>query len=1041
MPPQDENRAIAAANTQTTESPRLSNANDEQARQQPSHLLKPAAPPASPVLFPGQLEASNKEGSPAASDPLNDEQTERVSDERIQDEDHTNSSNDVTIDRRAVVPDNGDTLATGDSLPTSEDGHSAGEASSSSLRDPTRDSTTTVKRKLVLFADGTGNAFAKQESSVWRLYEALDHTEPDQIAHYIKGVGTADWAPLAALDGATGIGVPSNVRKLYRFLCWNWRSGDEIYIFGFSRGAFTARTLAALISSQGLVPAAIDDTPMSHEEMERNSMAAWREYRRSTVPWNKTLPTIWIARFVRDVLLYLYHAICGHHSYADVRVAMNDRKDVDIEFLGLFDTVEAFGVPIEELRIAIDWAIWPISFRNHRLPSKVKHACHALALDDERTTFHPLRIDQSQLPSDQIVQEVWFAGVHSDIGGGYPDCTLSFVPLVWMIEQLRDKLRFQKGAVEHFRAYQSAIGPMHDSRSGAAVLYRYGPRPIFAGQINGGPPVVHFAVVERMLRGFDDYAPVMLPANAWVFLPNGDTKALWEANAREALKAAYLAPAPYRLREEEAEAFVLMSAPDSEMSRLVRDTVWWRRVVYFALLFMVGVIALWPWIARSMVGTSKDNGLQGTVALQIITTIDWLTGAVLGPLANLLRNVLPSYAAPWLDITLYYPVITACVLVITWWLWRKNAQLRDTIQQRARLAWNGPHRKARPSHNDWHVLLRRFVGLARSEGPVLRVDRPGPLLMLARWMRLHAGPVKWLFAKLVLPSIFLFIIFYAALLIGATSVFTARTATGNICTPPGPEAGTPVLDIPIEARSLFATREFCWWSGLALEKGRKYRVWVEIEDPWFDRTIMSGTNGFRTYFTPHYLALPTLRQFGAAWFQPVVRVGARGMSDVPLEAVNVMPADELPRRMNPAIPAEDDADKRKGRYPTQLDKTKEFEALPDDNSLKLAVSRLGPFEPVPKDPTARAIWEGQKLSGRLVAEFVAPDAGDLFFYVNDAVQIYPTLLPASLRPAKLDVVQGPYEQFYKNNAGTARIVIQRLPSPPMPPDKPAAAKQ
>src|SRR6187401_685429 len=99
-------------------------------------------------------------------------------------------------------------------------------------------------RKYVLFADGTGNAFSKQESNVWRLYEALDRTKPDQVAFYVAGVGTAAWAPLAALDGATGLGVPSNVRKLYRFLCWNWEPGDEIYVFGFSRGSFTARTLA-----------------------------------------------------------------------------------------------------------------------------------------------------------------------------------------------------------------------------------------------------------------------------------------------------------------------------------------------------------------------------------------------------------------------------------------------------------------------------------------------------------------------------------------------------------------------------------------------------------------------------------------------------------------------------------------------------------------------------------------------------------------------------------------------------------------------------
>src|SRR6266700_7872289 len=164
-------------------------------------------------------------------------------------------------------------------------------------------------RKYVLFADGTGNSFTKQESNVWRLYEALDRTKPDQVAYYIKGVGTAGWAPLAALDGATGIGVPSNVRKLYRFLCWNWQPGDTIYIFGFSRGAFTARTLAALIASQGLVPAVIKGEPVSHAEMARNAMAAWRKYRRSSVPFYKTLPTIWIARMIRDVLLFVYHRL------------------------------------------------------------------------------------------------------------------------------------------------------------------------------------------------------------------------------------------------------------------------------------------------------------------------------------------------------------------------------------------------------------------------------------------------------------------------------------------------------------------------------------------------------------------------------------------------------------------------------------------------------------------------------------------------------------------------------------------------------------
>ncbi|HEV2153262.1 DUF2235 domain-containing protein [Bradyrhizobium sp.] len=900
------------------------------------------------------------------------------------------------------------------------------------------------RRKLVLFADGTGNAFTTQESSVWRLYEALDHTEPDQIAHYIKGVGTAGWAPLAALDGATGIGVPSNVRKLYRFLCWNWREGDEIYIFGFSRGAFTARTLAAMISSQGLVPAVIDDTPVSHAEMERNVKAAWREYRRATVPWTKSLPTIWVTRWIRDLLLFIYHGICGHRSYADVRSRMGVRKDVEIEFLGLFDTVEAFGVPVEELRLAIDWAIWPISFRNHRLSHKVRQACHALALDDERTTFHPLRIDQSHLADGQVVKEVWFAGVHSDIGGGYPESTLSFVPLVWMVEQLGDKLRFQNGEIEHFREYQSAIGPRHDSRSGAAVLYRYGPRPILIGEENGGRPVVHFAVIERMLFGCDDYAPIMLPADCLVLLPAETTlpdgtvlpegtllplqsekedeeeKKREEAAFREVLKVAYLAKATGPRRMLEAKAFTTMSTPDPAMSSLTRDTVWWRRVAYFSLLFMVALIAVFPWIARGLVGSSEDNGLRDTWFLKLVTDADWLLGAVVAPLTNILRNLLPSYAAPWLDIATYYPVLASAVLLVTLWVWNKNSALRDNIQERARLAWNTPRRKASRKH------------IATSSGA----------LSFANWMRHNAGGARNLFARRLMPIGFLFIIFSSALLIASTSTFTGRVALGRVCAPPEikdasgthAERGKPVLDEPLTAGTAFETRDFCWWSGLAVEKGRKYRVWLDIDEPWFDRTIMTGVNGFQTDLA-RYIFLPMRRLYGADWFEPVVRVGSKGMNDIPLTAVNVEPADVLPRRKNPTLPAEDDLDKSsKHRYWVRVE-----EELGDKDPRSAKLEALGDFQPIPTEdlPAAGEVWKGQHLTGHVVAEFVAPDSGELFFYVNDAVQIFPTVLPSGLIPRWLAPFQGRTEKFYDNNSGTARIKVQRLPVPSQPPEKPA----
>jgi uncharacterized protein (DUF2235 family) len=853
-------------------------------------------------------------------------------------------------------------------------------------------------RKFVLFADGTGNAFTTQESNVWRLYEALDRTKPDQVAYYIKGVGTAGWAPLAALDGATGIGVPSNVRKLYRFLCRNWQPGDQIYIFGFSRGAFTARTLAALIATQGLVPAEIDEVPVSHAEMQRNAMAAWREYRRETVPWHKSLPTIWLGRIVRDAFLALYHRLLRHRSYDDVRGQMDEaRRNAGIAFLGLFDTVEAFGVPIEELRTAIDWAIWPISFRNRVLSDKVARARHALSLDDERTSFHPIRIDHPD-PEEvrkidparaERIKEVWFAGVHSDVGGGYPDGTLSYVPLVWMAQQVRDDLRFQPGSFEHFCAYQSAIGPIHDSRSGASVIYRYGPRPIGEDpKVDGGAPVVHLGVVERMLHGCDDYAPIMLPASSKVLMPDGRVMALTEEDTRWAMKSAYEASAKGKAQDNHtaaaAEAFVEMSPPNGGIIQQALDTVWWRRFAYFSLLATLALLAAWPWLAVNVIGMFKGPtnrvAVNGVSALDVIRALDYGTGAVIGPPASFLQGFLPSYVEPWLKIIILYPFATTLVLILLVTAWQMNSFLRDRVQERARLAWSRPNRS------------------------VPDIGKASRLLKIGRVMRQHGQPVRVAFSNFALPGIFLIAIFGASLLAVSRSYFNWRGGIGNFCqsTP----SLTAVREQPITATALFDISNPCWNSGLSVEKGRKYRVWIDIRDPWFDRTIMSGANGFRDYGWRHLSALPLRRSYAADWFQPVARVGAQGDAEFPLDEVNVRPADDLSRRRNPIDPDKD------ATSSIGVEKSAELheESWP----------RFGNFEPIPPAvlPAAREVWRQQGLADAMVADFVAPESGELFLYVNDAIQPLPLLAP--------------FDLFYRNNSGTAQVTLQRAPPPPKP---------
>jgi uncharacterized protein (DUF2235 family) len=111
-------------------------------------------------------------------------------------------------------------------------------------------------KTIFLLADGTGNAAASQfKTNVWRMYQAIDQTQGDQIAFYNDGVGTETFKPLRALGGAFGIGLARDVKELYQFLCRNYDPGDRIFLFGFSRGAFTVRILAGLILRCGVMKA------------------------------------------------------------------------------------------------------------------------------------------------------------------------------------------------------------------------------------------------------------------------------------------------------------------------------------------------------------------------------------------------------------------------------------------------------------------------------------------------------------------------------------------------------------------------------------------------------------------------------------------------------------------------------------------------------------------------------------------------------------------------------------------------------------------
>ena len=273
-------------------------------------------------------------------------------------------------------------------------------------------------KQIILLSDGTGNAASKVwRSNVWRLFESLDLTGKKQVAFYDDGVGTSSFKPLAILGGVFGYGLKRNVLDIYKFLCANYESADdEIYGFGFSRGAFTIRVVIGLVLDQGLVRGNTD------AELYENAKLAYRAYRANLFHTVFRLEAPF--RWARDTVLRLFG-----HRYDQTR----NRTVEKIKFLGLWDTVAAYGLPIDEMARGVSKWLFPLELPDRNFNHGIEQACHALSLDDERTTFHPVLWNEKGVPPGQLHQ-VWFAGVHSNVGGGYPDNSLAHIPLYWIMK-------------------------------------------------------------------------------------------------------------------------------------------------------------------------------------------------------------------------------------------------------------------------------------------------------------------------------------------------------------------------------------------------------------------------------------------------------------------------------------------------------------------------------------------------------------------------------------------------------------------------------
>lgn len=300
-------------------------------------------------------------------------------------------------------------------------------------------------RNIVILCDGTGNEISENISNVLKLYRCLrktEKTEPRQIVYYDPGVGTLSrpnvWNKFkqdfnAVLGLATGYGLDDNVLAAYRFLVHNWQEGDRIYLFGFSRGAYTVRVLAGLIHKIGLIMP-------EQSNIAGSGLIAYKAFSSDEAPKLEKL----------GLDLRTFTDGGGEPNPVDrfdnaaQFARITSSRWPTIHFIGVWDTVASVIVPRPDRFYVPSFEELAFTLQN----PGVKIFRQAISIDEERCMFRLKKWDQPQPylhnpfmdPSRaeaQDILQVWFAGVHSDVGGGYPekDSGLSKYPLLWMIDE------------------------------------------------------------------------------------------------------------------------------------------------------------------------------------------------------------------------------------------------------------------------------------------------------------------------------------------------------------------------------------------------------------------------------------------------------------------------------------------------------------------------------------------------------------------------------------------------------------------------------
>lgn len=309
-------------------------------------------------------------------------------------------------------------------------------------------------KRLIICCDGTWNSPEQEDNgvpaptNVFKLYNAIADKDTDlnisQLKYYHPGLGSEGGILQTLGGGAFGAGISRHICSAYHWLANHYEEGDQIYLYGFSRGAFSVRSLSGFLRC-GLLNLNELDADEAWNQVHKAYKLAYRR--------KKSIKTI------ADQNWNLFH----------------QGEAAPIRFIGVWDTVGALGIPddLEFLNIFDDRKKW--QFHNTELGEHIETARHAMAIDEIRSSFSVTRWNNADKHSDAT--EMWFPGVHADIGGGYANCDLSNVSLIWMItESAATELKFRNGTALSFPV--TPLGVMHDSYRGIFSKLRSRPRNI-----------------------------------------------------------------------------------------------------------------------------------------------------------------------------------------------------------------------------------------------------------------------------------------------------------------------------------------------------------------------------------------------------------------------------------------------------------------------------------------------------------------------------------------------------------------------------------